>query len=405
MTFSLSNTFSDLDQWLALHKPLWDVQSFHHLDWPWQQSYPALCEWLAGQTSIPTATEVERALHECVPGYQSQPQVTLTKLNQAKPPEPLPSYFSQGIKGRKWQQIQAFSQAVTVTSPTIEWCAGKGHLGKVLAYQHQTNVHSLEWQASLCQAGMKEAQRLALPQQFSCVDVLKGEGGCAFESANSAVALHACGDLHRVLIERSIAASLTSVAISPCCYHLTHAAHYQPLSQQAQQGRTCLSKDNLKLAVKEVATASAREQRIKQLELRYRLGFDSWQREQTQQDQYLTVPSCSKALLSEGFGAFCKWAAAQKGLRFDETTEKIKDYEQIGHQRSHHVALIESVTQHFRQPLELWLVLDRALRFEEAGYQVTVSEFCEKSLTPRNLLICAQLSDNAAGKGGEFLKE
>ena len=42
-----------------------------------------------------------------------------------------------------------------------------------------------------------------------------------------------------------------------------------------------------------------------------------------------------------------------------------------------------------RRALELWLVLDRALYLGEHGYSVSVGTFCERRLTPRNLMIRA----------------
>ena len=44
----------------------------------------------------------------------------------------------------------------------------------------------------------------------------------------------------------------------------------------------------------------------------------------------------------------------------------------------------------FRRPLELWLVLDRALYLEEQGFQVTLGTFCATQLSPRNLLLLAE---------------
>jgi hypothetical protein len=43
----------------------------------------------------------------------------------------------------------------------------------------------------------------------------------------------------------------------------------------------------------------------------------------------------------------------------------------------------------FRRPLELWLVLDRAERLRDAGWQVDVGTFCPHEATPRNLLVLA----------------
>ncbi|MNF11686.1 hypothetical protein D3C80_2129510 [compost metagenome] len=44
----------------------------------------------------------------------------------------------------------------------------------------------------------------------------------------------------------------------------------------------------------------------------------------------------------------------------------------------------------FRRPLELWLLLDRALFLEEQGYQVMLGSFCQAQLTPRNILLLAE---------------
>lgn len=386
---SYAHLFARLDHWLAQHQPLWDVQTFHALDWPWLENFPALCDWLQRcHDEQPNVAQVERALKQHIPNFEVF-ECDWQTLQRPLLKEPS-RHFSAGIKGRKWQQIQAFSQAVTPVSPVLEWCAGKGHLGKLISFQHQAEVISLEWQASLCQSGQAEAAQRQLAQHFIHADVLKGEGVAPLQQAHSAVALHACGDLHTTLIEQAIAAQLHYLALSPCCYHLTQEQYYQPLSEAGRQARTRLTQDNLKLAVKEVATAGQREQRLKQLELTYRLGFDAWQRQATGHDHYFTVPSCAKALLGNGFNAFAEWAAEQKSLSGHLTRHSLEGFEVIGRQRSAQVAKVEAICQYFRRPLELWLVLDRALRLEEAGYHIMVEEFCDKTLTPRNFLIRAQ---------------
>lgn len=43
----------------------------------------------------------------------------------------------------------------------------------------------------------------------------------------------------------------------------------------------------------------------------------------------------------------------------------------------------------FQRPLEIWLALDKALYLEERGYRARLLEFCAKSVTPRNILLCA----------------
>ena len=52
-----------------------------------------------------------------------------------------------------------------------------------------------------------------------------------------------------------------------------------------------------------------------------------------------------------------------------------------------------SIVRHaFRRAIEVWLVLDLACYLEERGYAVALGSFCERHLTPRNLLISARLA-------------
>ena len=52
---------------------------------------------------------------------------------------------------------------------------------------------------------------------------------------------------------------------------------------------------------------------------------------------------------------------------------------------------LELVRGLFRRPLEIWLLLDRALYMQEAGYRVEIGLFCPAALTPRNILLIAEM--------------
>jgi len=51
---------------------------------------------------------------------------------------------------------------------------------------------------------------------------------------------------------------------------------------------------------------------------------------------------------------------------------------------------LELLRNLFRRPLELWLLLDRALYLQEQGYHVKLGTFCDYQLSPRNLLLLAE---------------
>ena len=72
---------------------------------------------------------------------------------------------------------------------------------------------------------------------------------------------------------------------------------------------------------------------------------------------------------------------------------KFNKFESIGGARNGLVARLELVRHLFRRPLECWLLLDRALYLREFGYQVALARFCPRAVTPRNVLLTAQLPE------------
>ena len=208
------------------------------------------------------------------------------------------------------------------------------------------------------------------------------------------MALHACGDLHRKLIQDVVSRRQPRVSFSPCCYHLTSNATFSLLSDRGRDGahRLSLSRDDLRLAVQETVTAPRRDRRQSTLMSHWRLGFDSLQRWVWGEDEYLSLPPHPKRLMREGFEAFCQWAAEQKGLHLPPGID-FHHWLGIGIERAERVRRYELLRHVFRRPLELWLVLDYGLCLEEAGYSVRIGTFCDRALTPRNLLVDATRID------------
>jgi hypothetical protein len=92
--------------------------------------------------------------------------------------------------------------------------------------------------------------------------------------------------------------------------------------------------------------------------------------------------------LHDGFAAFCARLAAHAGVEVPARVDYPR-YEALGAARAREVAALDLARLLFRRPLELWLVLDRALFLFEQHYAVELGVFCERRLTPRNLLIRA----------------
>ncbi|QFT85472.1 hypothetical protein FIU88_10845 [Halomonas sp. THAF12] len=391
---ALEARFTALTRLLAEAQSLWRPLPFQHREVPWGERAPGLAEALMALSDDETdrlqASPFDASpLAAWLPVDALAEAVELPRL--ASDDTALPDAWGEGIGARKWRQIQAFAGCVAPddAASLLEWCAGKGHLSRTLARRDGRPVTGLEWQASLCEAGQALAERQGQPVRLHRQDVMAEDAGDWLAPGRRVAALHACGDLHARLLELA-AERGAAVTLSPCCYHRTEAVDYRALSARgralmAEHGLT-LSREDLAMAVQETVTAPQGVRRHRRRANAWRLGFDRLQREVRGRDEYLPVPSCAYGRLPDDFAGFCRWAADSKGVTLPDVVDWAS-FEAAGWQRQTEVERLELVRHLFRRPLEVWLVLDRAWRLVEAGQRVRLGTFCERELTPRNLLL------------------
>ncbi|WP_139684511.1 methyltransferase [Vibrio tasmaniensis] len=393
----MHSRFKRLDSFLLDHQIYWRSEPFHLCqthDQPWTDVNLPLVDWLDGLS-------IER-----IQTLKEQPQVLISELmrflpglenanqhiqfdNSALVGIDLPRGTADGIPGRKLQQIVAMGEASLKGhhgKEWLEWCSGKGFLGRILSQQSDQKVTSFEWQQSLCESGQKIADTQHLDMSFVQGDAFSKDADRVFNSNQHAVALHACGDLHVELVKKAVSHGLPAVTISPCCYHLIRDESYQAMSSVAKNSALTLSKSDLRIPLQETVTGGERVKRHRQLEMSYRLGFSKLLKAELGVDEYMPVPSIKKSELSEGFESFCCWASEVKELSLGSGID-FDSYLVQGEALFWEMEKLSLVQQVFRRPLEIWLALDRAIYLQEQGYEATIEEFCERSITPRNLLI------------------
>lgn len=388
--------FAALDAFLIEHQALWKPRPFTHLQLPWEASYPELAEWLRGRS----LEEAEHSHNQPCLLDAPEPFASLAALSlelSAVGELPVHALEAAGhrlnvdVPGRKWQQIEAFAsrlQFVDAPSHWLDWCSGKGHLGRRLLQTGQ-QLTCLEYDPALVSSGQALSQRHQLHALHVEQDVLAANAASFLNADHTPVALHACGDLHVRLIQLANAAGCKQLAIAPCCYNRISLSEYQPLSPQALRSDLQLSLEDLSLPMSETVTAGARVRRQRDTSMARRLTFDLLQRQLRGIDEYLPTPSLPSAWLDKSFADYCHHLATLKEL----STIGPQDWsalEAAGWKRLAEVRNLELLRGLFRRPLELWLVLDRALFLFEQGYAVRLGTFCETPLTPRNFLLLAE---------------
>ncbi|WP_431495675.1 methyltransferase [Pseudomonas brassicacearum] len=389
--------FTALDTFLTAHQALWKPRPFTHLQLPWETSHPELSRWLR-QRSLEAAENDHHQpwLMEDAPApFPEWAAISRALSAVAELPASMleaPSHrLNVDVPGRKWQQIEAFASRLHFTTqPThwLDWCAGKGHLGRRLLHGEQ-QLTCLEYDPALVASGQQLSLRHRLPATHLQQDVLAADATQALHPGHTPVALHACGDLHVRLMQLASAAGCAQLAIAPCCYNRINTERYQALSDAAKGSSLQLSLDDLSLPLTETVTAGARVRRQRDQSMARRLGFDLLQRHIRGCDDYLPTPSLPSAWLEKSFAQYCIDLATLKDLSTVGTPDWVA-LEAAGHQRLAEVRNLELLRGLFRRPLELWLVLDRALFLNQKGYEVRLGTFCETPLTPRNLMLLAE---------------
>ncbi|WP_349356723.1 class I SAM-dependent methyltransferase [Shewanella jiangmenensis] len=405
-------TLNALAEVLGSGRALWDFRPFDRLDNPWLAGYPSLWRLLDGlpDNSI-DALDLDQALlcdtlwpalcadlasngralwDKSLFLWQLPRHALANDALDALPNHDI-SRFSAGIKGRKWQQISRFANIVSLRPspyPYLEWCAGKGHLGRLMGALTSRPVLSLEWQQALCIEGEKEAQKQRINQRFLCKDAFADDAN-VLEKDMHALALHACGGLHLTLLRHGVKAGTRAISISPCCYHLLNESDTDWLSGSAKETGLKLDRHALALPLNHALVASDKDNALRHREISWRLGFDALQRTLRGADDYLPLPTLRQSQLAGSFDDFCRWAAEYRELKLPDDFDAAH-WLSLGLGRQRLTRRLDLAAHLFRPMIERFLLLDRAAFLLEAGYSVSLYAFCDSNVTPRNALIDAR---------------
>ncbi|PIE16541.1 MAG: SAM-dependent methyltransferase [Proteobacteria bacterium] len=398
---ALRARLSALTRFLIDRRSLWQVRPFATLPVPWADEIRGAAAFFDGLTH----EDVDR-LEERVPWPPDEAPPALAELSRraheltrvGEVPRAAAALqdrrLQMRVPGRKWAQVERFAAAVLarrdVAEPArwVDWCAGKGHLGRTLAAASARPASLVEIDAGLGASARAMAERVRAEISFVQADALAPAAAEVLGADAHAVALHACGGLTNALLEGVARRGAADLVVAPCCYHKAHPVHLglEPMSEAGRAAGLPLSHGMLRLATADEVVAPGRQRRGRRRDNAWRLGLDLLVRQATGRDVYTPLGVLPKPLLRLPFEAFCHEVAAIKGLPLPARWSPAQAQE-AGAQRALEARRWGLARSLFRRPLELWLVLDRALYLVEAGRAASVGVFCPRAVTPRNLLI------------------
>ncbi|NVZ73580.1 methyltransferase, partial [Pseudomonas gingeri] len=204
----LHTRFKALDTFLSAHQHLWRPRPFTHLHLPWENQHPQLATWLRQRSLDDAETSHNHPEQLAAPApfpalaAQSRALAAVGTLHASALP-PANHRLNVDVPGRKWQQIEAFAARLDFTrSPEhwLDWCSGKGHLGRRLLQPGQ-QLTCLEYDPALVASGEQLSRHHHLPARHVQQDVMAADAGSRLNAGHTPVALHACGDLHVRLMQ------------------------------------------------------------------------------------------------------------------------------------------------------------------------------------------------------------
>lgn len=400
---TLAQQFSELSLWLAAHRELWEPRPFEWLTLPWEEQYPQISNYLqAAHFEAATGLDAELIEATNAPPLLRRWRDEAEDLSycSALVPHTDANFLAHDhanwkIPLRKRRQIESFAEIIddgdSKAGQVVDWCAGKGHLGRHLATKHQRNVVCLEQSLALCDKGAALAKRAGVNCAMKQLDVMTEAVESFIQPTSRLVALHACGFLNQRLLQLAVRVESTSIALAPCCYHKlpTTAEFFTPLSELGSQHDLNLDQHALRLPTTEQVVAGRGKKTIRGKQALYRMALDLLLREASGLDRYRTLPPAPNDWVRLSCSDFCLTMADRFFLtlpeEWDEATLLKEAKARLN--RSQKFGVVRRL---FRRPLELWLILDRALYLEEHGYETKIGRFCHHKFTPRNIAIVAE---------------
>jgi len=398
MTVGIDEPFKTLGQLLRSTQEFWQPVAFHTPSSQFSEPLGEISKKLLSLSSTqketlhyepsPLASMLKTQIPEMVEILTLSELPIAAKLDAASLPSVDPRFYA-GIPGRKWQQVQDFSASLHISERSfLEYCAGKSHLGFYLEHCFGKEVLAVEWQKSLVQQANQRANTRGHKLLSKAINVMNSECAAYFQEPRHVVALHACGELHERMLALCVEHNIHDLSLAPCCYHKRKAECYMPYSQIGKNSQLRLSKTDLHTAVMETVTAGNTVKKKRKTLQIMRLGFDLLQRDLLCGDSFLPLPSMPLSWSRVSFEDFCRHCALQTQMSIPANINW-QSYWQRALQRFEEVAAFDLLRALFRRPLELWLNMDKASWLSAHGYQVSLSTFCDRQVSPRNILLQA----------------
>ena len=402
MTWEIEKNIDEIGTMLMAYRMFWSGRPFWNDRLLWEDTYPEISKFLRSWT-MEELEHFERSphLHPKAPNLIREiaaQSTSLTKMSILYDTSvSLPTQLSYHIKKRKWSQIEHLLSAMSNNhTGFVDWCCGKGHLGRTLTNHFDVPVHGLEIDSVLIESGKEltatnhHCFTVCDVQQQSNIPKLQG----------TMVALHSCGELLECAIDQYIEQDMEGGYFVSCCYHRISSEKRQNISAFASKYDLVLDPFELRIPSTFEFSASQKMRKRRRREMEYRIAFDLILRDVTGSNTYQKLLSVPDSWKDDSFENFVQNIAKRESISLSFSFSKnvnLNAYLIKGKEKLRQIRGLASLRSLFSRLIELWIVGDRALYIQEqrekrnqkAKHDVQIGVFAPESVTPRNIVIIA----------------
>jgi hypothetical protein len=303
-----------------------------------------------------------------------------TRMNQKKIHEV--SQISKYLKSEKLGHI-------------IDIGGGVGHLCQHLIQYNQATATSIDMNQELQDKGAKRISRL-YPEvkdkiAFENIEVDKSNLNNIFDKSiqrnSKLLGLHSCGELSNHLIDLFINSEISSFINIGCCYHkidkeinLSKESKFGPL-EISNQAKTLATRTYKKLTLVEFQKREAvkRKRYALQILLYNKFGIR----------EFVGVGNAKIIEYEKPFSDYATKKLAAIEFDHNLSAKELNDFykDKVVQDEITFMLRCGIFRSLFARPIELYIILDRAMYLEDHGHKTEMVEIFDNAKSPRNIAI------------------
>lgn len=323
------------------------------------------------------------------------------------PEVPLEDWAFQGVKKKKRHEIQKIVPVLKRVRDEIKFDrvvdigGGVGHLSRILSHYHKIPSVSIDQNVEFQKIGkhrLLKFRKLEGAEDVQFLNLTFGQDEDAadlkkvFHENSLGLGLHTCGALANTLIHATIDYKTLGLLNFGCCYHKMKADHDFPLSTFYKENKfKRLNLYGFTLATRSHAEMTFETYQTKERVKNYRYALHLFLMKYFNNKTFTDVGECQISLYWEPFNFYISEKLKCLNIEHTFSDQDFNDfYNDPDLQKELRVMFLCNIIRwQLGRVMEAYILIDRCLYLEENGYEVTLKQYFDEALSPRNLGILA----------------